>query len=199
MWERVEEKVITLFTGPMHSGKTEQMISVYNKIWNKELVRVFKPVKDKRDYLQMKSKSFTVKIPAIGIETFDDILNYIDDDVRAIFIDEVQLVEGNVKVLSYLSIVEDIDVYVAGLNMTSEQEPFLIMPQVMAISDEVINVKASCFDCGREATYTYYDGEKTKDIKIGDTGYFPLCRKCLLKRNGKVKLRKRLLNIKKGK
>ncbi len=185
--------MIKTFTGPMHSGKTEAMITVYNKIWNKDLIRVFKPKMDTRDYLVMKSKTFDVKIPAIGIDTFEEILDYVDENTRTIFLDEVELMKGNIRVLTYLSIAEDMDIYLGGLNMTSEQDPFLIMPQILAISDEVENVKASCFDCGREATYTYHEGAKDGAVLVGDEGYVPLCPRCLVKRRGKRQIKKLLL------
>ena len=54
------------------------------------------------------------------------------------------------------------------------------MPDVMAISDKVINVYSSCNRCGRKATYTYYEGVKG-EILVGDKGYLSLCRKCLKK------------------
>lgn len=188
--------MIKTFTGPMHSGKTSAMITAYNKIWNKDHVKVFKPSCDVRDLGEMKSKDFVEGIPAICIETFEDILNYVDETVRTIFIDEVQLLTGNVSVLTYLSVVYDMDIYLAGLDMTSEQEPFLVMPYILAISDERVEVKASCFDCGREASYTYYDGKKDGAVKVGDEGYFPLCARCLCKRRG-IEGMKKVLKIEK--
>ena len=182
--------MIKTYTGPMHSGKTSAMITDYKKIWNKDHVRVFKPNKDNRDLGEMKSNDFVEGIPAICIDKFEDIYKYFDDSVRTIFIDEVQLMEGNISVLTHLSVVYDVDIYLAGLNMTSEQDPFLIMPQILAISDEVVFVKASCFDCGREASYTYYEGKKDEAIKVGDEGYFPLCSRCLLKRRGREGMKK---------
>lgn len=188
--------MIKTFTGPMHSGKTAEMISAYLKIWNKKNIRCFKPNCDTRDIGVMKSKDFHDGVPSIGIDTFEEILNYIDESVRTIFIDEVQLMKGNIRVLTYLSVVKDIDIYTGGLNMTSEQDPFLVMPQILAISDEIETVKASCYDCGRPASYTYYEGEKTAAVKVGDEGYIPLCSRCLLKRRGEEKLNKMLLKRK---
>ena len=85
------------------------------------------------------------------------------------------------KVMTLLLIIEDIDIYCAGLNMTSEQEPFGIMPQILAISDKIINNYSSCNVCGRKAMYTYYDGSQKKesDVLVGDDGYKSLCRRCL--------------------
>ena len=182
--------MIKTYTGPMHSGKSSAMIVDYNKIWNKEHVRVFKPVTDTRDSGEMKSKDFVDGVSAIVVEEFEDVLKYVDDTIKTIFIDEVQLLRGNPNVLTYLSVVYDMDIFLAGLDLTSEQEPFLIMPQILAISDEIKFVKASCFDCGRESSYTYYEGNKDGAIKVGDEGYFPLCSRCLLKRRGREGMKK---------
>lgn len=185
--------MIKTFTGPMHSGKTEAMLDVYRKIYNKDHIKCFKPRIDVRDK-GIKSKVYEEEIPAILINKFEDILSHMDESVSIIFIDEAQMLEGNIGVLSYLSIARDIDIYVGGLNQTSEQEPFLVMPQILAISDEVSVIKASCFDCGRdEATHTYFSGEKTEAIKVGDEGYMPLCPRCLLKRRGSEGLKKILI------
>ena len=177
--------MIKTYTGPMHSGKTKAMIDDYNSIYNKEHVMCFKPNKDDREFGLITSKDYDQQIEAICIDKFEDILMYIDDKISTIFIDEVQMLEGNVSVLSYLSIVKDMDIYMAGLNMTSEQDPFLTMPYVLAISDEVEIIKASCYDCGRGATYTYYDGIKEGAILVGDANYLPLCPRCIMKRRGK--------------
>lgn len=185
--------MIKTFTGPMHSGKTAAMIATYNKIWNKEHVKCFKPNCDTRDIGMIKSKDYGEGVASIGIDTFEEILDYVDESVTTIFVDEAQLMKGNVSVLSYLSIVNDMDIYVGGLNQTSEQEPFLIMPQILAISDEVEVIKASCYDCGREAPYTYFEGEKTDAVLVGDEGYLPLCGRCLLKRRGSKEMRKLLV------
>ena len=192
--------MITTFTGPMHSGKTAAMMAAYNKIWNKKHILCFKPNKDTRDVGEIKSKDYAEGIPSIGIDTFEEILDYVGEknekDIRTIFIDEVQLMEGDVGVLSYLSIAMDMNIFTSGLNQTSEQEPFLIMPFVLAISDEVVNIKASCFDCGKDASHTYYEGEKNETIVVGDAGYIPLCDRCLAKRLGKRNI-KRLMKTKK--
>ena len=184
--------MIKTFTGPMHSGKTEKLIDVYNNIFNKEHILCFKPELDKREPGVITSKSYKSGIPCISINKFEDIFDYLKDDTRAIFIDEVQLLKGNVNILSYLSIVFDIDIYLSGLNLTSEQTPFLIMPYILSISDEVEIIKSSCYDCGREASYTYYNGNKNDDILVGDEGYLPLCSRCLVKRKGKDNLKKLL-------
>ena len=64
----------------------------------------------------------------------------------------------------------------------SELKPFGIMPEIMAISDEIVLLHASCNDCNRDASYTYYNGSKDSDILVGNDNYIALCPKCLRKR-----------------
>jgi thymidine kinase len=171
--------MIKVFTGPMFSGKSTALINEYTNIWNKELVKCFKPSKDNRDYSVLYSRNIKDKIPAKCIKSVDEIPNLIDSNTKTIFIDEIQFLTGDVRVLIDLSIMNDIDIYVAGLNMTSEQKPFGIMPQVLAIADEVQECKAVCYDCNRPASYTYSIKPKSDDILVGSSEYIPLCRKCL--------------------
>lgn len=187
--------MIKTFTGPMYSNKTKAMIDAYNRIYNKEHIICFKPSLDDRELGLITSKFYDQQIPVVLIDEFEDILKHIDEKINNIFIDEVQMLKGNVNILLYLSIVKDIDIYISGLNMTSEQEPFLVMPSILAISDEVINVKSSCYDCGRSAAYTYYDGIKKDAILVGDNNYVPLCSRCIMKRRGEEGM-KYLLNKK---
>ena len=171
--------MITTFTGPMHSGKSESMIRYYNKIYNKDSILVFKPKVDTRDDGVIRSKGSSKSIDAICIRDLKEIPEYVNEDITNIFIDEIQFMTGSVKVLLKLSVMDDIDIYCAGLNMTSEQEPFGIIPQILAISDKIINTYSSCNVCGRRAIYTYYDGNKESDVLVGDEGYMSLCRRCL--------------------
>ena len=174
--------MIKTFTGPMHSGKTAAMMKEYFSIWNKEHILCFKPKEDTRDGASIKSKDYEESIDAIVIDDLDELLEYVTDDIKKVFIDEAEMLTGDVRVLLYFSLIKDVDIYLAGLNMTSELEPFLIMPQILAVSDEVHYIKASCYDCGRKAGYTFYDGEKTETIVPGDENYLSLCNKCLVKR-----------------
>ena len=173
--------MITTFTGPMHSGKSETMIRRYKKIYNKDSILVFKPRVDTRDMGYISSKGSKKTVEAICISSLEEILPHVTRDFTNIFIDEIQFMTGDIKVLLSLSIIDDIDIYCAGLNMTSEQEPFGIMPQVLAISDKIVNNYSSCNVCGRKAMFTYYDGTEKKDssVLVGDAGYKSLCRRCL--------------------
>jgi thymidine kinase len=102
----------------------------------------------------IKSKNIKENVPAIEIEDLKEIPNLLKKNTRTIFIDEANFLTGDVSVLTELNINKNIDIYIAGLNMTSEQKPFGIMPNILAISDFIEISKSYCTICNREASYT---------------------------------------------
>ena len=81
--------MINTYVGPMFSGKSEQLITIYNNILNKDIVMAFKPKNDSRDENYIKSKNSEVKIPAIYIEDLSEIRDYvIGKNIHTVFIDE---------------------------------------------------------------------------------------------------------------
>ena len=174
--------MIKVFTGPMFSGKTNGLINVYDNMWNKDIIQCFKPKIDNRDYGIIKSRNNKTEIKAILIEDLKELREKLRENVTTIFIDEFQFLQGNVKELAHMSIYEDKDFYISGLNMTSELEPFGIMPDIMAIADEITFYDATCFYCNKPAKFTLYRGniEKTA-ILVGNDEYVPTCGKCYVK------------------
>lgn len=189
--------MIRTYVGPMYSGKSDALISTYLRIWNKGLVMAFKPSKDTRDGAEIKSKNYDTAIPAIVIDDISEIKNHvIPNNIRTVFIDEAQLLTGDVSELVDLAVLFDIDFYIAGLNMTSEQKPFGIINDILSVSDEVSVINGFCQDCNKPSRYSYYYlDDKDGDVKVGDTGYVSLCPSCL----GKRKLAKNPALLKKYK
>ena len=130
--------MITVITGPMYAEKSKYLIEKYNEIEEKEKIKCFKPSKDKRTKTKIKSRALKQEIEANVIEKFEDIINYIDDNVEYIFIDEVQFLNGNFNILEKLSIERDIDIYIAGLSKTDKQRPFGEMPYRLALADKIL-------------------------------------------------------------
>lgn len=174
--------MITIFTGPMFSGKSNRLIDEYEKFYNKEDILVLKPVKDTRTTSKIRARGRNIDIQAISIKDLSDIYNIISSDKykdnRVIFIDEAQFITGDVSVILDLSLY-DFDFYIAGLNLTSEQKPFGIMPNLIAIADKVEFLKAKCSRCNKDASYTHCVVPKDKEILVGSNEYIPLCRDCL--------------------
>lgn len=176
--------MIKVFTGPMYAAKSLGLIQAakVRKRPDVDNVICFKPSKDTRDMSKIKSRVVEETLDAYVIKDLSEIKNYINDDIDTIIIDEVQFLSGDVQELLWLTIYKNIDIYIAGLDMTSELTPFNIMPNILAIATEVIKLKARCQDCGNEAEYTYCLVNKTEDILVGNSEYIPLCKNCLGKR-----------------
>jgi thymidine kinase len=184
--------MIKVFTGPMFSGKTNGLISTYDNMWNKDIIQCFKPKLDNRDYGIIKSRHTKTQIKASLIVDISEIKKKIKSDITTIFIDEFQFLKGDIKTIVDMSLYKDKDFYISGLNITSELEPFGIMPQIMSVADEIIFYEATCFYCNKPARYTMYKGIKNKDtILVGSDEYVPVCKKCYIKYNKKQKIIKK--------
>ncbi len=172
---------INVFTGPMFSGKTNSLLSAYERATiAKKTVRAFKPKIDTRfGDTVIKSRRFG-EIQAICINSLSDLKKY-ESDVY--IIDEFQFLEGDVNVIQDLADRKNKIFYISGLDMTAEKKPFGLMPNLLAIADHIEKFVSICHDCSEEnAIYSYYLGKKDTDIVIGNHEYIPLCRKCMLKR-----------------
>jgi len=172
---------INVYTGPMFSGKTNALLSAYERATiAKKKVKAFKPKLDTRfGENVIKSRRFG-EIEAICITSLKELKKY---DVDVYIIDEFQFLEGDIKVIQDLADEKGKSFYISGLDMTAEKKPFGLMPQLLAIADNVEKFTSICHDCAEEnAIYSYFLGKKDTDIVVGNHEYIPLCRKCMQKR-----------------
>lgn len=173
--------MITAFIGPMFSGKSDKLIEVYNKIYNKDNIICFKPVDDSRDLGVISSRNKQSQLKCYLINRFEDILFILKGLNtpflgKIILIDEAQFIKGNVQYLNYLSIKLDYDIYISGLSLTSDLKPFGCMPEILSISDNIVKLWAHCYYCGRRADYTRCLVDKVKDVLVGNEEYIPVCK-----------------------
>ena len=172
--------MIKVYTGTMFSGKSTRLIEEYNKIEDKKSVMCFKPSKDNREFGAIRARNVEKVVSCIVIRDFEDILLHITDDIKYIFIDEAQFVNGNFNILTKFSL-KGIEIHIGGLKQTSELRPFGTMPYILAIADEIEILHTNC-ECGEIARYTVCTEEKNKDVLIGDKEkYRPICEKCYRK------------------
>lgn len=172
---------INVYTGPMFSGKTNALLSAYERAAiAKKKVLAFKPQLDTRfGENVIKSRRFG-EIEAINITSLNQLKKY-DTDVY--IIDEFQFLEGDIKIIQDLADEKGKVFHISGLDLTAERKPFGLMPQLLAIADNVEKFVAICHDCDEEnAIYSYFLGKKDTDIVLGNHEYIPLCRKCMQKR-----------------
>lgn len=179
---------IEVICGPMFAGKTEELIRRVKRMeYAKKKYLVFKPNIDNR-YSTCEVVSHNKKrTNAINIDINNPnmVSKYITEDISALVFDEVQFFNE-----SLLNIVKDyasrgLRIICAGLDKDFLGNPFGIMPNLLALADEVTKLTAICMVCGEEATETQriIDGHPAYDdddvVLIGATeSYEARCRKC---------------------
>jgi len=192
--------MIKVITGPMFSAKSDWLFEEYESRFFTDKIMAFKPGIDTRDSGVIKTRGknkggiqmISREIPAIIIseieEIKDHILKRLNDgfDVSTILIDEGNFLKGDITLLQRLSIIGEIDIIIAGLNKDRFQKPFGLMPDLMAIADEIVLLTASCNVCNRPANNTIMlgDDNSNNQVLIGDkqNGFIAMCERCLRKK-----------------
>lgn len=179
--------MLTVISGPMFSGKTSRLISMIKaNIIAKNEVEVFKPSNDSRYGLEYISTHDGVEIKAEILDVNRPLESYYIDDwfptKAVVFFEECQFFKPDDFVLLVKRIMaEKRNVICAGLPNDFKGEPFGAMPQLMAMADEVISLKAVCSKCKEigMATRTFRKTKDTEQTVVGGAEmYEPRCYGC---------------------
>ncbi|WP_375317618.1 thymidine kinase [Spiroplasma endosymbiont of Virgichneumon dumeticola] len=155
MYSRYNEGWIEVITGCMFAGKTEEFMRRINRLqYAKRKVLVFKPKVDIRYDAKKVVSHKGVAITAIVINDPLEILKYVNENVAAIAIDEVQFF--NPIIIEVIKQLADSNkqVIVAGLDQDFRGEPFSVMKELLALAEFVTKLDAVCVECGQAATRT---------------------------------------------
>jgi len=164
----------------MFSGKTEELIRrVKLSLIAKQRVQVFKPHVDDRyanEYIISHSEQKVVCAP---IKSSEDILTMVRDSTRIVGIDEAQFFDDNIVDVCEKLANRGIRVIVAGLDQDFTGKPFGKMPELLAIAESVLKLKAVCMVCGGQATKTQRLVKMAEQIVVGSgEAYEARCRAC---------------------
>lgn len=186
---------LKVITGPMFSGKTEELIRILHRsdLAGKKIV-VIKPRIDSRTEAEIASRRTSDaqstefkksgSFPAQAIESAEELEAIIREDHPAILgIDEAQFFGA--WMFDYLAELlrrynhADFMILVAGLDMDAWGRPFGMMPHIMALADEVQKETAICFRCKGPAMYTQKLSNSIQQVEVGDSEiYEARCRLC---------------------
>lgn len=174
---------IELICGSMFSWKTEEFIRrIKRAILGKKEVILFKPAIDNRYHETQIVSHDGTKISSYIIQKTSDIVDHlskISKKIDVIGIDEAQFFDNNIINLCNKLADDGIRVIIAGLDLDFAGKPFGPMPWLMAISDEVIKLKAICTSCWSNAHYTHRLSPSSDQVVIWSTDiYTALCRNC---------------------
>ena len=181
--ERKQKGGIEVICGPMFSGKTEELLRRIKRAQFAKLkIAVFKPKIDNR-YSAKKIVSHDKNaIQAIPVDSANNILPLINQ-AKVVAIDEAQFFDTDLTNICNQLANNGVRVIVAGLDMDFLGNPFGVMPQILAIAEEVTKVHAICIECYDFANHSYRKNTDTDLVKLGEKEeYQPLCRNCFLRK-----------------
>ncbi|MEI2462003.1 thymidine kinase [Mycoplasmopsis felis] len=186
------EGTLEIITGPMFSGKTEELLKRLKILEIAEVnTIVFKPSFDVR-FDENKIVSRTgAKTNAIVIKESSEILKYWNSEFKAVAIDEVNFLDDGIfKVIDKL-VLNGVRVIISGLDMDYLRRPFGVTPGLLAIADDITKLKAVCLLCKSDAAFSFRK-ENNNDLNfLGDSEYEARCRKChILGEKNKLKISK---------
>lgn len=141
---------IEVICGPMYCGKTEELIRrLFRAKLAKQQVQVFKPVIDDRygGIFKISSHSGS-EFEAIPVKSSQEVEAQIKAETTVVGFDEVQFFDEGILALANKLANRGIRVLIAGLDLTFTGEPFGIMPQLMAVAEQVDKLSAICMVCG---------------------------------------------------
>jgi thymidine kinase len=141
---------IEVICGPMYCGKTEELIRrLFRAKLAKQNVQVFKPIIDDRygGIFKISSHSGS-EFEAIPVKSSDEIKAKIEPNTTVVGFDEVQFFDEGILDLATELADSGIRVIIAGLDLTFTGEPFGVMPNLMAVAEQVSKLSAICMVCG---------------------------------------------------
>ena len=169
---------VEIITGPMFSGKTEELIRRLRRavIANLE-VQVFKPEIDDRFSSDHVVSHLDDRAPAISVPDAFKITTLATAPV--VGIDEAQFFDADILTVVHDLAATGTRVIVVGLDQDYQGKPFGYMPQLMAVADYVTKLQAVCVLCGRSASRTQRLRGGQGQLQIGAHGdYEARCRRC---------------------
>ena len=177
---------IVVICGSMFAGKSEELIRRARRaLYAKRTVQVFKPSVDDRYHQTMVVTHRGVEHEAVPVASVRELRDKIDPTTDTICIEEAQFFDLSIVSLAVELADAGREVVLAGLDQDFRREPFGPMPQLLAVADEVIKLRAICVKCGALASHTYRTiaGKPVSPydpiILIGATeSYEARCRNC---------------------
>ncbi len=146
---------IEVVTGPMFSGKSEELIRRVKRLeYAKKEVIVFKPALDDRYSLDEVVSHSKLKTKSLNIRHAKDIIDFVKPTTHAVAVDEAQFLDDGIIEIAQMLAKRGLRVILAGLDMDFRGEPFSVMARLLAMAEYVQKLTAICVVCGEPATRT---------------------------------------------
>ena len=168
--------VLEVITGPMFSGKSEELIRRLKRARiASQRVACFKPDIDLRYHRTAIASHSSQTHDASVITTVEDLRAALFPqlaEVEVVGIDEVQFLTADIIPLALELVQLGKRVLIAGLDTTFANEPFGPVPNLMALADKVTKLSAVCMVCGQSAIHTQRLGQSQELVVVGAAGLY---------------------------
>src|ERR1700735_141921 len=168
--------VLEVITGPMFSGKSEELIRRLKRARiARQRVACYKPDIDLRYHRTAIASHSAQTHEATTVATVERLREDLYpqlSEVEVVGIDEVQFFDDGIIPLAVELIAMGKRVLMAGLDTTFAAEPFGPVPNLMAIADKVTKLSAVCMVCGASAIHTQRLGQSQELVVVGAAGLY---------------------------
>jgi len=184
---------ITLIMGPMFSGKTTELINIYNEkssIYGNEKCLALNYALDKRYGI---NKIISHNKKEINCHSILDIGDFIENKstqplflkANCIFINEAQFFENLIYYVLFMKNVFKKHIILCGLDLDFQRKKFGQLADLNIYANKVIYLHGKCntIDCNLPSLYSHRVVENKEQLLIGTSEYIPLCGKCYEKNN----------------
>jgi thymidine kinase len=168
--------VLEVITGPMFSGKSEELIRRLKRARiARQRVACFKPDIDLRYHRTAIASHSAQTHEAVTVATVEDLRAALSPQLEVIDvvgIDEAQFLSPEIIPLTLELVAFGKRVLLAGLDTTFANEPFGPVPNLMALADKVTKLSAVCMVCGQAAIHTQRLGQSQELVVVGAAGLY---------------------------
>lgn len=180
MQRRADQGWIEVISGPMFSGKSEELI---RRVTRYHLARVptqtFKPALDTRYAVSEVVSHSRLSTQALPVATSDDLLKAVEDRTVVIGIDEAQFFDDGLVEVAQILAGAGKNLIIAGLDLDYLGRPFEPIPSLMLRAEYVTKALAVCHRCGGPGLYTQRVVQSDELVVLGaQDAYEARCRRC---------------------
>ena len=174
-----ETGYLKVILGPMFSGKTTELIKIYNSHKACDIkVCAINHSSDKRYHdskLSTHNRDMIDSINLNKLSLISPLLHMYDVFV----INEGQFFSDLYDIINIMVNLHKKKVYVAGLDGDFKRRKFGQMLDIISLADDVIKLKSICINCKKnEGIFTHRLSNEQQQILVGNNNYTSLCRHC---------------------
>ena len=157
----------------MFAGKTTQLIGLYNESMclSEEKLAV-KPLLDKRYNATTINTHSGIQMLAHRISKAEEIYPLINEFTKEIYIDEVQFFGPFIVEVIGELMMNQIKIMAAGLDKDYKARDFGPMAALKKLATQKIELKAKCYVCNGNATFTYRKPGNDNLLLVGHTDIY---------------------------